>query len=151
MGPGFQNIDAGASEMAAIDWDKQLEVGIATIDKQHRRWVELYNALDIAVQEGRQESKLGETLEALIEYSQYHFGTEEVLMRQNEYDAEEFSLHCREHRVFTDQIVIYKDRHDAGFQRLTPVVMASLRDWLVTHITASDRGYISTLKGAGVE
>jgi hemerythrin-like metal-binding protein len=137
--------------MAAIDWDTRLEVGIATIDKQHRRWVGMYNALDKAMQEGRDEDMLGKTLEALIEYSQYHFGTEEALMRQNDYDEEEFALHKREHRAFSDQIAIYRDRHDAGSRKITQEVVDTLRGWLVTHITASDRGYIRTLKDAGVE
>lgn len=137
--------------MAAIIWDSRLVSGIATIDKQHRRWVELYNDLDKAMEEGSEEAKVGETLDALMDYSQYHFGTEEALMRQNNYEQEEFDLHKREHRVFTDQMAIYHDRHQAGFRRLSPEVVATLRDWLVTHITASDRGYIKTLKDAGVE
>jgi hemerythrin-like metal-binding protein len=137
--------------MAAIIWAKQLEVGIPTIDKQHRRWVEMYNDLDRAVQEGREEDKLSETLEALIDYSHYHFKTEEALMQQNGFDEEEFALHRREHHVFSDQIVIYRDRFAAGFHKLTPEVVQTLRDWLVAHITGTDRGYIRTLQDAGVE
>ena len=134
--------------MAAIDWTARLETGIETIDKQHRRWVGMYNDLDSAVQEGREQQALGEVLEALVEYSSYHFRTEEALMEHAEYDAEELELHRREHRVFTDQIVLYRDRTAAGFQRVTPEVVAYLRDWLVTHITATDRGYIRAIKDA---
>lgn len=137
--------------MAAIAWAKRLDTGIATIDKQHRRWVELYNELDAAVEQGRERDALRRTLEALVEYSGYHFRTEESLMKQANYDQEEFDLHVREHRVFTDQIAIYRDRELAGSQRLTPEVVAYLRDWLVTHIKASDRGYITSLQNAGIE
>ncbi len=137
--------------MAAIVWDDQLATGIETIDKQHRRWVELYNELDAAVVAGHGEDQLAETLAALIDYSQYHFRTEEALMRQNTYDQEEYDLHIREHRVFTDQMVIYRDRNLVGFQRLTPEVIGYMRGWLVSHITATDRGYITTLKEGGVE
>jgi len=136
--------------MALITWSEQLSVQIDNIDRQHRRWVELVNALDTAVREGREDEQLKKTLADLVDYTHYHFKTEETLMQQADYDAEEFELHRREHRVFADQIKIYKDRQSAGFQKLTPQVMQYLRDWLVTHITASDRGYIAPIKEAGL-
>jgi len=136
--------------MALITWSEQLSVQIDNIDRQHRRWVELVNALDTAVREGREDEQLKKTLADLVDYTHYHFKTEETLMQQADYDAEEFELHRREHRVFADQIKIYKDRQSAGFQKLTPQVMQYLRDWLVTHITASDRGYITPIKEAGL-
>ncbi|MBW1880698.1 MAG: hemerythrin family protein [Deltaproteobacteria bacterium] len=136
--------------MAAISWVPQLETGIEVIDKQHRRWVEIYNALDAAVQAGREEDALTKALTDLVEYSRYHFRTEEALMERASYDEEEFDLHRREHKVFTDQVVIYQDRATAGFQKLTPQVMAYLRDWLLAHVTGTDRGYITPLREAGI-
>ena len=136
--------------MPAITWGPTLEVGIETIDKQHRRWVELFNALDDAVKEGQAEKALGEALEAYIEYSQYHFKTEEALMRQAKVDAEEYDFHLREHKVFRDQIVIYRDRHSAGFLKMSSQVMEYLRQWLLAHVTGTDRGYIQPIKDAGI-
>ena len=106
--------------------------------------------LVIQIPAWNEEEQLGKTLAELVDYTHYHFKTEESLMKQADYDAEEFELHRREHRVFTDQIKIYQDRQSAGFQKLTPQVMQYLRDWLVMHITASDRGYIPPIKEAGL-
>ena len=136
--------------MPAITWGPKLEVGIENIDKQHRRWVELFNDLDEAVQAGQEQQALGEALEAYIEYSSYHFKTEEALMRQAGLDEEEYDFHRREHKVFRDQIAIYKDRHDAGFLKVTPQVTAYLREWLLAHVTGTDRGYIEPIKEAGI-
>ena len=137
--------------MPLIEWGKELETGIRIIDKQHRQWVDLINDLGRAVEAGHEESVLRATVDALWEYTTYHFRTEEGLMERHGYDAEELALHRREHRVFTDQIEIFRDRIGSGFQKMTPRVIDYMYDWLVTHITASDRGYIQTLQNGGVE
>ncbi len=136
--------------MPAITWGPSLEVGIETIDKQHRRWVNLFNTLDEAVSAGREQAALAEALEAYLEYSEYHFKTEEALMRQAKLDEEEYDFHLREHKVFRDQIVIYRDRHAAGFLTVTPQVTAYLRQWLLAHVTGTDRGYIQPIMDAGL-
>ena len=102
--------------MAAITWESKLEVGIKTIDKQHRKWVELYNALDRALETGEEEKKLAETLDALIDYSGYHFGTEEALMRQHDPQVTPALLEIRLRRWFgmieqCDQLCAWAKQH----------------------------------------
>ncbi len=132
--------------MSAIAWDSRLELGIANIDKQHKRWVDLYNDLDAAIAEGKEEEAVRKTVDELVDYTTYHFRTEEALMRQAQYDEEEYELHVREHKVFTDQMIIFRDRLLVGFQRMSPEVVGYLRDWLVTHITGTDRCYQDSVK-----
>jgi hemerythrin-like metal-binding protein len=134
--------------MALITWGKNLEVGIGIIDSQHRRLVDLINKLDKATEEGRGNEVVGETLNGLIDYTHTHFRTEEELLKDHDY--EDLDLHLREHRIFTDQIEIYRDRLDAGSLRISSNVMGYMRGWLLTHIGSSDRAYIRTLKDAGV-
>jgi hemerythrin-like metal-binding protein len=134
--------------MALITWVPSLEIGIGIIDSQHRSLVDLINQLDKAQEEGRGNEVVGETLEGLINYTHTHFRTEEELLKQHSY--EDFDLHCREHRIFTDQIEIYRDRCNAGSLRISSNVMAYMRSWLLTHIGSSDRAYTGTLKNAGV-
>jgi hemerythrin-like metal-binding protein len=134
--------------MPLITWGKKLEVGIGIIDSQHRRLVDLINKLDKATEEGRGNEVVGETLNGLIDYTHTHFRTEEELLKDHDY--EDLDLHLREHRIFTDQIEIYRDRLDAGSLRISSNVMGYMRGWLLTHIGSSDRAYIRTLKDAGV-
>jgi hemerythrin-like metal-binding protein len=135
--------------MALITWGPKLEIGIGIIDSQHRRLVNLINQLDEALEEGRGADVVGKTLEGLIDYTHTHFRTEQELLKEHDY--EDYNLHCREHRIFTDQIEIYRDRLDAGSLRISKDVMGYMRGWLLTHIGSSDRAYIGTLKNAGVE
>ena len=135
--------------MALITWGPKLEIGIEIIDSQHRRLVDLINELDEAIEGGRAGDVVGNTLQGLIDYTHTHFRTEQDLLKKHDY--EDFALHCREHRIFTDQIEIYQDRLNAGSLNLSGNVMSYMRGWLLTHIGSSDRAYIKTLKDAGVE
>ena len=135
--------------MPLITWGPKLEVGIGIIDSQHKRLVDLINKLDEATKEGRAAEAVGETLKGLIDYTHTHFTTEQELLKEHNY--EDYKLHCREHRIFTDQIEIYRDRLDAGSLKISNDVMGYMRGWLLTHIGSSDRAYIKTLKDAGVE
>ena len=134
--------------MPLITWGPKLEVGIGIIDSQHKRLVDLINKLDEATKEGRAAETVGETLKGLIDYTHTHFTTEQELLKEHNY--EDYTLHCREHRIFTDQIEIYRDRLDAGSLRISKDVMGYMRGWLLTHIGSSDRAYTGTLKNAGV-
>jgi hemerythrin-like metal-binding protein len=135
--------------MAYITWGPKLEIGIASIDAQHRRWIGMLNDLHDAIEAGSGAEHVGKTLEGLIDYTHTHFRTEESLMK--EHGFEDFEQHCREHRIFTDQVEIYRDRFDAQLMDMSPEVMEYMRGWLLTHITSSDRTYVRTLKDAGVE
>jgi hemerythrin-like metal-binding protein len=135
--------------MALITWGPKLEIGIEIIDSQHRRLVDLINELDEAIEGGRAGDVVGNTLQGLIDYTHTHFRTEQELLKKHEY--EDFALHCREHRIFTDQIEIYQDRLNAGSLNLSGNVMSYMRGWLLTHIGSSDRAYTRTLKDAGVQ
>ena len=135
--------------MPLITWGPKLEVGIGIIDSQHRRLVKMINDLDQAINDNRAAEILGKTLKGLVDYTHTHFRTEEDLLKEHDY--EDYALHCREHRIFTDQIEIYRDRLDAGSLRLSDEVMGYMRGWLLTHIGSSDRAYRSTLLDAGVQ
>ena len=134
--------------MPLITWGPKLEIGIGIIDSQHRRLVDLINELHEAIQEGRGADLVGKTLNGLIDYTHTHFTTEQELLKEHNY--EDYKLHCREHRIFTDQIEIYRDRLDAGSLRISADVMEYMRGWMLTHIGSSDRAYMKTLKDAGV-
>ncbi len=133
--------------MPLITWGPQLEIGVDIIDKQHQGWVNLLNELDVALVEGRGLEQVGKTLNELVDYTHAHFRTEEGLMAKHGY--EDLPMHRREHRVFTDQIEIFRDRVELGQMALSLEVMQFMRGWLVTHITGSDRGYIEAFEAAG--
>ncbi len=135
--------------MALITWGPKLEVGIGIIDKQHRGLIDLINELNEAMVDGRSMEVMGGIFDELVKYTHIHFGEEEGLMQKHGYES--FEEHCHEHLVFTTQMAMYRQSFDEGSMKVGESVLEYLRSWLISHITSTDRGYISLFKKSGVE
>ena len=135
--------------MPLITWGPQLKTGIAIIDAQHKRLVDIINELNDALKAGRSEEIMGAMFDELVAYTETHFSVKEKLMAGHDY--EDIDNHRREHRTFTDQIKMDRDNFKAGVWEFERGFLDFLRNWLVTHILSTDRGYIPTLKEAGVK
>ncbi|PKM35580.1 MAG: hemerythrin, partial [Gammaproteobacteria bacterium HGW-Gammaproteobacteria-10] len=55
-----------------LTWNDSLKLGIANVDDQHRRLLELINRLDEAVALGHAPDTITELLDDLIDYTRYH-------------------------------------------------------------------------------
>jgi hemerythrin-like metal-binding protein len=135
--------------MPLVTWGPRLETGIAIIDAQHKRLVDIVNELNGALEAGRSDEIMGAIFDELVAYTETHFSVEEKLMASHDY--EDIVNHRREHRVFTDQIKMDRDNFSAGVWKFEQRLMDYLRGWLVNRIAVSDRAYVPTLKEAGVE
>ena len=104
--------------MPLITWTPKLETGIAIIDSQHKRLVDIINELDEARKAGRSNEVLGAMLEELVEYTFTHFRVEEKLMENHQY--EQLDEHRGEHRIFTDHIEMERSSFDGGSGQILP-------------------------------
>lgn len=134
--------------MAYVTWGPKIELGITVVDRQHRGLIDLINNLGEAIDDGRTQEQMTVTISALVDYTHTHFNTEETLLERASYEA--IDEHRREHRIFTDQIEIYRDRFAAGSLTVSEPLMHYLSGWLVTHITVSDQAYLPSLLEAGI-
>lgn len=57
--------------MAILAWSDQLEIGIPSVDEQHKRLVAILNQLDEVVSIGDEPQKIFELINALVDYTQY--------------------------------------------------------------------------------
>jgi hemerythrin len=88
--------------MAPIVWNDSLSVGVAEIDRQHKKLIAMINELDNAMTAGRGKDVMGEIVDGLIIYTATHFRTEEKYFAQFEYrDAE---IHRKEHADFIGKV-----------------------------------------------
>lgn len=134
--------------MALIKWSERFSVNIKVIDEDHMKLAGLINTLYDAMCMGKGNDVLGKVLTDLIDYTVYHFRTEEDFFES--YGYSEFRQHKKEHDELTNQAVELKNKHDRGEVVLTIEVMNFLRDWLINHILDSDKKYISFLNSKGV-
>jgi hemerythrin len=134
--------------MAFFEWDPELSVNIAEIDQQHKKLIGLINRLNEAMQPGNRDmfkSAMKElitqasVINEMVDYSQYHFSTEEGYMRRYEYP--DYEKHKTEHEFFTQEVRIFKKDFDNGKVVLSNKIMQFLKEWLGNHIRGTDKKY----------
>lgn len=123
--------------MPIITWNNELFINIKEIDEQHIKLVDLMNQLFEAVRLGKSKEVLGQVLVELFDYTNYHFGAEELLMEQFNYS--ETVHHKEQHKNFINSVSEYKKKYDIGLYTISLEVIHFLRDWLTNHIMTTDK------------
>lgn len=71
--------------MGLIKWNAFYSVNVEEIDNQHKKLIDLINQLYDAMKAGKGTEVLSTVLTELVEYTAYHFETEERLFLQQGY------------------------------------------------------------------
>ena len=126
--------------MGNIIWDSVWNIGHAEIDKQHQKWVEIFNRLEQAVLTKDNEDLDGltkDTLKEMVDYTRYHFNSEEQVMQEMGYP--ESYHHWRLHKDF-DGIIYEKFRSlENGSLILNSDLLSLIKNWLLQHIQIEDK------------
>lgn len=140
----------GSKYMAFLEWNENLNVGVDSINEQHKKLVAMVNDLHDAIQKGQAVDVLGKTLDGLIEYTKTHFAYEEKLFADTGYgDA---ASHKLEHDKLTATVLGVQEKYKAGAGgTLSGEVMDFLKSWLVNHIQGTDKKYGPHLQAKGVK
>lgn len=127
-----------------LTWHQGLAVGVPEMDGQHRKLLDLINDLEAALDAGRDPESLGDIARRMQDYARYHFATEEKRMAYACYPDTE--AHRAEHASFIAQAQALDPSRDipAASPRL---VLEFLRNWLVTHISGTDKTLGAFLQG----
>lgn len=129
--------------MMLVEWDDTLILGSQQIDEHHHRLVEILNRCYSALMLHDHSHELEGVVAELLDYTHYHFSTEESLMAEAEYPAA--PSHAAAHRKFIRSINNFRDRSDAGESFVAIDVLVFLKDWLVHHIQNTDRAFTNYL------
>jgi len=120
-------------------WGPEFSVYIRGIDNQHRYLVVTLNNLYRHLLAGSPRRVLDDTLDALADYTKFHFRSEERLFDRYGYPRAE--AHRRQHRLFVDKVADFMEKYKANEQRLTLEVLHFLADWVRNHILTSDHDF----------
>jgi len=134
--------------MTLFVWDATYKVGIAEIDRQHQRLFTLFNQLYDAIQEGREDEVVAMVLTNVVDYTAYHFETEEKLMRRYGYGEE--ASHRAEHAKLAQQAKALVVKHRQGNKHVSMATLKFLSDWLNRHILGDDKKLAPFLIARGV-
>jgi hemerythrin len=125
--------------MAIMEWDKSLEVGVVSINEQHRKLIRYLNDLHDAMKAKKSREVLGKILDNLIDYTATHFKYEEDLFLKTKYaDAEK---HKKEHEALVKQVLDFQSKFKAGNVNLSIDLMQFLSNWVTNHIKGTDMKY----------
>jgi len=129
--------------MKSIDifpWDDHFNTGIAMVDQQHIRLVTLLNSLARAVAFKSDDLQLNGIFNELLDYTVYHFETEEAIWEK--YFSKETLLedHKATHQSFVETIVRLKaEQKKRSGTEIAEETLAFLARWLASHILETDR------------
>jgi hemerythrin len=135
--------------MSIFTWDDAYSVNVPEIDAQHRGLVDLINTLHLVLttedDSGRLVEAKARTIEALVEYGNKHFQSEDDFMRAMNFpDLEE---HRREHQIFVATVNEYREELTTVHAVRTTQVMKIMTDWLHDHLLTKDQKYAEYAAG----
>jgi hemerythrin len=136
--------------MPLIEWTDELSLGIESIDEQHKKLVNMINALNDAMLTNSSNELLGKIFTGLATYTQKHFAYEENMFAEYGYtDSEE---HKRQHNELIAQVVELKQKFIKNPQgTMSAELMLFLKRWLTNHIMRTDKDYAEFLISKGVK
>lgn len=134
--------------MAVIAWDEKYSVSVRELDSQHQQLINIINELYDAMSAQKTSDVLGNILNKLIGYTKTHFATEEKYMEQ--YNYPDLASQKREHAAFTEKVLKFKEDFDGGRTTISVSITSFLKDWLINHISGSDKKYGPFLNSKGV-
>jgi diguanylate cyclase (GGDEF)-like protein/hemerythrin-like metal-binding protein len=120
-------------------WNKNFEIGHATIDEQHQALAGLLNKLARTLVSD-ELIKVNSAYDELANYANLHFHDEEAIWSEYFADDSWFSSHQMEHSAFLPRVIELKEQ-DAG-KPLTDFVeniVKFLIHWLAFHIIDNDK------------
>ena len=132
-----------------VEWKDEYSVGIDSIDRQHKKLLNLINQLQTAVDYSTGEEFERDALDELVNYTKTHFSYEEGLLEKNNYPG--FEPHKEQHNQMIKHVeevlAEYEKDHDTAMSNAVDY----LKDWLINHINGTDKKYSSFLIDKGVK
>lgn len=134
--------------MSLMQWSSELSVNISEIDTQHKKLLDLINALHAAMGSGKGKDILEDIFSELITYTKTHFSFEENLMMKHNYS--DITSHKIAHKQLTEKVMGFYNEYKSGKIGLPVLLFSFLKDWLIGHISRSDKKYGPFLNARGV-
>ena len=112
--------------------------GNPMVDDQHKQLIAAINSLYRAIDSGTGVDEAKKTLDFLAEYTTFHFGCEEALMKSKKYPL--FTEHQAAHNAFIETVNgLYEILGKKGAtEEFEAIVEKEVTDWLINHIQGMD-------------
>lgn len=133
-------------------WKDEYSCNIKEIDKQHQKLFEIGSRLyELATLDDDIDryDEMMEILSELADYTIYHFGYEEKLMKK--YGYEDLEQHKKQHKGFVNKIMSIKSEElDENQKKMGMDMVVFIANWIENHILKSDQRYKEFFNKNGV-
>ncbi|MEA3333608.1 MAG: bacteriohemerythrin [Pseudomonadota bacterium] len=120
--------------METMQWHESFSVGIKKIDLQHQKLIALLNELVVATETGQQREVIGNVLEELVSYTDYHFRAEESFFKVHPQNSKHLAIH----RGFVKQALKLLEGYRNRSEDVTFATIEYLQNWVKEHILGTD-------------
>ena len=124
----------------SIVFDKNLETGNETIDTQHRELIARVNKLTEDCAVGKEKNVAVQTLDFLLDYTEFHFRDEEKLQEEKQYPL--YAAHKDQHGRFVKAVGELREmleEEEGPTEAFVEAVKKNIVDWLLNHILVWDK------------
>ena len=133
----------------SVRWTPEVSVEVPLFDEHHRRLFATINKLYGAMKSGASREALKEVFDELLEYTRYHFGSEEKVL--DRVGSPLCAKQRQEHQELIRTATELRKDLEAGKPMVAVEVMEFLRDWVTGHIKGCDKLYAEVLRETDVE
>jgi hemerythrin-like metal-binding protein len=134
--------------MPLIQWNDKYNVGVRTLDGQHRQLIDIINDLHEAMFKGQAKEVQAGLLQRLGQYAAEHLNTEERMLSSNGYP--DFVQHKAQHDNYIAKVRELEKQVGTGKLSLGVTLLPFLKDWWTGHIMKTDQQYAPFFKQKGV-
>lgn len=120
-----------------MKWDRSFEIGIDTIDNQHKKIFEHLLAIENSIAKRDPWHILHFFLTQLADYLKFHLAVEEALLEIIRYP--DHAIHRDSHARLIEQIARLEDQLKG--KATGDSLVGFFEDWFVRHVLAGDREY----------
>lgn len=143
-----KEITADGASRDLMEWGPRLQLGINSVDNQHKRLVDMINSLHRAMKDRKGIDMVKKIMKDLLDYTDKHFKDEEILQEKAGYP--ELEDHKKVHINLVGQVKEYYEKVASGDMLVSKDLMNFLKDWLTNHILVTDKKYVPFMKKAGI-
>jgi len=123
-----------------IPWDENFCTGINQIDEEHKKLVEIINILATEFAYNTFTLNINTIFNELIDYTKYHFSSEETIWDKYFKDQEDSEKHKKAHNNFINELHnLIELQKKKPIEEIAEITLDFLVQWLVSHILETDR------------
>lgn len=136
------------SQRRQLVWKDEYSVGVKVLDDDHKKLIELLNQFKVAYDYQTSEEYERASLEALVNYTKFHFNREEDLMEKAGYPG--LAEHKLQHQRMIREVDGFVEKYNEQGHEAMSDISDFLSAWLINHINGTDKQYTKYLNDQGV-